>query len=201
MPELDELLRHGVEPLIGQDVVIVVVADRLLVQVDGEGPETVNCHLLAQRQGQADHEEPRGEALGVHIAGFPEFPHSAQEVGVGEEHSEVGVGVGQGVVGPQRRVSAGAHGESRHVDVTGTVDLHTVHKVLPWPEKVLKSGTESSTQCSPNPTMLKQPVYLFSMMLGLAVTRWVLVPTSSRYSIESGGRLHLSGKAHKHNKK
>lgn len=131
LPELDELLWHGVEPLIGQDVVVVVVADRLLVQVDGEGPEAVNRHLLAQRQGQADHEEPRGEALGVHVAGFPEFPHSAQEVGVGEEHSEVGVGVGQGVVGPQRRVSAGAHGESWHVDVTGTVDLHTVHKVLP----------------------------------------------------------------------
>lgn len=93
LPELDELLRHGVEPLIGQDVVVVVVADRLLVQVDGEGPEAINRHLLAQRKGQADHEEPCGEALGVHVAGFPEFPHRAQEFGVGKEHGEVGGGV------------------------------------------------------------------------------------------------------------
>lgn len=35
--------------------------------------------------------------------------------------------------------------------------------------------------------------YLFSMMLGLAVTRCVLVPTSFTYSFESGGRLHLNG--------
>lgn len=28
-------------------------------------------------------------------------------------------------------------------------------------------------------------------MLGLAVTRWVLVPTSARYWLERGGRLHL----------
>jgi len=38
--------------------------------------------------------------------------------------------------------------------------------------------------------------HLFSMMLGLAVTRWVLVPTSSTYSFDSGGRLHLN----EHNK-
>lgn len=35
--------------------------------------------------------------------------------------------------------------------------------------------------------------YLFSMMLGLAVTRCVRVPTSFTYSFESGGRLHLNG--------
>ncbi len=41
--------------------------------------------------------------------------------------------------------------------------------------------------------MFKQQAdYLFSMMLGLAVTRCDLVPTSSTYSFESGGRLHLN---------
>lgn len=42
----------------------------------------------------------------------------------------------------------------------------------------------------------KQADYLFSMMLGLAVTRWVLVPTSSTYCFESGGRLHLKWMKH-----
>lgn len=142
LPELDELLRHGVEPLIGQDVVVVVVADWLLVQVDGEGPEAVNRHLLAERKGQADHEEPCGEALGMHVASFPEFPHCAQEFGVGKEHGEVGGGVCQGVVGPQRRLGAGSHGEGGHVDVAGAIDLHTVHKVFSRPEKALKSDAE-----------------------------------------------------------
>lgn len=196
-PELDELLRHGVEPLIGQDVVVVVVADGPLVQVDGEGPEAVNPHLLAQRQGQADHEEPCGEALGVHVAALPEFPHRAQEFGVGKEHGEVGGGVGEGVVGPDRRLGAGPHGERWHVHVAATVDLHTVHKVFPRPEEALKSDAESQQGAKANPTAPVKASYLFSMMLGLAVTRWVLVPTSSRYSSERGGRLHLNGEQDK----
>lgn len=51
VPKLHELLRHGVEPLTGQDVVVVMVADRLLVQADGKRPEAVGCHFLAQPQG------------------------------------------------------------------------------------------------------------------------------------------------------
>lgn len=41
--------------------------------------------------------------------------------------------------------------------------------------------------------MSDEAEYLFSMMLGLAVTKCVLVPTSFTYSFESGGRLHLNG--------
>lgn len=48
MPKLDKLLRHGVEPFIGKDIVIVMVADWLLIQVNGKRPEAVGCHLLAQ---------------------------------------------------------------------------------------------------------------------------------------------------------
>lgn len=139
MPKLDELLGHGMEPLVWQDVVVVVVADRLLVQAHGERPEAVGRHFLAQPQGQADQEEPSGEALGVHAAGFPEFSHRAQEFWVGKEHGEVGGGVCQGVVRPQRQVGARLHGEGWHVDVAGAVDLHTVHKSFPRPQKVLKS--------------------------------------------------------------
>lgn len=139
MPKLDELLGHGVEPLVWQDVVVVVVADRLLVQAHGERPEAVGRHFLAQPQGQADQEEPRGEALGVHAAGFPEFSHRAQEFWVGKEHGEVGGGVCQGVVRPQRQVGARLHGEGWHIDVAGAVDLHAVHESFSRPQKVLKS--------------------------------------------------------------
>lgn len=45
-----------------------------------------------------------------------------------------------------------------------------------------------------NSSFERKGVYLFSMMLGLAVTRLVLVPTSSTYSLDSGGRLHLDTK-------
>lgn len=100
VPELDKLLRHGVKPRVGQDVVVVMMADRLLVQVAGKRPEAVRCHFLAQPQGQADQEEPGGEAFGVHAAGLPELPHRAQELGVGKEHGEVGGGVRQGVMRP-----------------------------------------------------------------------------------------------------
>lgn len=139
MPKLYKLLRHGVEPFIGQDIVVVMVTDRLLVQADGKRPEAVGSHLLAQPQGQADQEEPCGEAFGVHVVGFPEFSHRAQEFGVGKEHGEVGGGVCQGVVRPQWWVSARLHGERRHVDVAGAVDLHTVHKIFSRPQKALKS--------------------------------------------------------------
>lgn len=50
--------------------------------------------------------------------------------------------------------------------------------------------TTMITQHNPSASS-SQEDYLFSMMLGLAVTRWVLVPTSSTYFFESGGRLHL----------
>ncbi len=142
VPKLDELLRHGMEPFIGQDVVVVVMADRLLVQADGKRPEAIGGHFLAQPQGQADQKEPRGEAFGVYAAGFPEFSHCAQEIGVGEEHGEVGGGVRQGVIRPQRRVGARLHGERWHVDVAGAVDLHTVHKRFSGPQKVLKSESD-----------------------------------------------------------
>lgn len=48
MPKLDKLLRHGMEPFIGQDVVVVMVADRSLIQVDGKRPEAVGCDFLTQ---------------------------------------------------------------------------------------------------------------------------------------------------------
>lgn len=142
VPELDELLGHGMEPRVGQHVVVVVVTDRLLVQVDGEGPESVGGHFLAQPQGQADHEEARGEALGVHTVRLPELTHRVQELGVGKEHGEVGGDVCQRVVRPQREVGARLRGERRHVDVAGAVDLHMLHKILSRPQKVLEPGSD-----------------------------------------------------------
>lgn len=100
MPKLNKLLGHGMEQFIGQDIVIVMVTDWLPVQADGKWPEAIGRHLLAQPQGQADQEEPSGEASCVHIVGFPEFPHRLQELWVGKEHGEVGGGICQGVVRP-----------------------------------------------------------------------------------------------------
>lgn len=139
VPQLDELLRHGVEPLTGQDVVIVMVADGLPIQCDGERPKAVNCHLIAHPQGQADQEEARREALGMNAACFPEFAYVAQEVRVGEEHGEVGGGVCDGVVRPERWVGAGLHGERWHVDEAGAVCLQIVQESFSRPEKTLES--------------------------------------------------------------
>lgn len=144
VPELQELLGHGVEPRVGQHVVVVMVADWLLVQVDGERPEAVGRHLLAQPQCQAHHEEARGEAASVHAPRLPKVPHRAQEFRVGEENGEVGRGVGQGVGRPQRRLGAGLGGERRHVDVAGAVGLHALHKLLPGPQEVLEPASDEN---------------------------------------------------------
>lgn len=139
LPQLHELFGHGVEPAVGLHVVVVVVADGSLGKVRGEGPETVDVHLVAQAERQADYEQARGEAPGVDAARFPELAHAAQEGGVGEEHGEVGRGVGQRVGGAQRQVGAGAHGERRHVNEAGPVRFHAVHEVLAGPQQLLES--------------------------------------------------------------
>lgn len=142
VPELQELLGHGVEPRVGQHVVVVVVADRLLVQVNGEGPEAVGRHLLAQPQRQAHHEEACGKAAGVHAARLPEVARSAQELRVGKQHGEVRGGVGQGIGRPQRGLGPGLGGERWHVDVAGAIGLHALHKVFPGPQEVLEPARD-----------------------------------------------------------
>lgn len=137
-PELQELLGHGVEARVGQHVVVVVVADGAAAQVQREGPEAVDGHVLAQPQGRADQEQPRGEALGVDALALPEAADAPQEGGVGEQHRLPGAGVLQRVIDPQRRARARAHGERRHVDVAAVVHLHAVHKGLPGPQQVLE---------------------------------------------------------------
>lgn len=194
VPKLDKLLGHGMEPRVGQDVVVVMVADRLLVQVEGERPEAVSGHFLAQPQGQTDQEEPRGEAFGVHAVGLPEFPHCVQELRVGKEHGEVGGGVCQGVIRPQWRVGARLHGERRHVDVAGAVDLHAVHKGFSRPQQVLKPEDERrmacETSCCYARTLfvqllfschfLSEPVAKWEAFLCQKNTNWYPVPSQNQ---------------------
>lgn len=139
-PELQELLRHGVEAGVGQDIVIVVVADELPAQVHREGPEAVNRHLLAQPQRSADQEQARGKALGVDAFALPELADVPQEVGVGEEHCLLGPEIRQGVVDAQGGPRPCLHGEGWHVDVAVVVDLHAVHKGFSGPQQVLEPG-------------------------------------------------------------
>lgn len=138
LPELDKLLRHGVEPAERQHVIVVVVADGLLVEPNAERPEAVGRHLLTQPQRQADQEEACGQALGMHSATLPELSHGPEKLGVGKQHGEVGRGVGKGVVCPQGGVGARLHGEGWHVNVAGAVGLHALHKAFPRPKKVLE---------------------------------------------------------------
>lgn len=139
-PELQELLRHGMEAGVGQDIVIVMVADELPVQVHRERPEAVNCHFLTQAQGGADQEEPRGKALGVDAFALPELADVPQEVGVGKEHCLLGTEIRQGVVDAEGGPCPCFHGEGWHVDVAVVIDLHTVHKGSSGPQQILEPG-------------------------------------------------------------
>lgn len=168
MPQLQKLLRHGVEASERQDVVVVVVADEVIPQAQRKGPEAVDGDFLAQPQRQADQEEACGEALGTHATPLPELAHALQEVWVGEEHRLVGAAVGEGVVGPQRGVRARLHREGRHVDVARAIGLHALHERLPRPQQVLESGSHIpetlhfiSKKAFRHSTHLQQP-YIFS---------------------------------------
>lgn len=86
IPELEKLLRHGMKARKGQDVVIVVVADGLLMHIHREGPEAIDGHLLTEAQGCAHQKEPRGQAFGMNSPTFPELPNATQKVGVSKEH-------------------------------------------------------------------------------------------------------------------
>lgn len=138
VPELEEFLRHGMETRVGQDVVVVVVADRLLMHIHGEGPEAIDGHFLAEAQGRAHQEESCRQALGVDSPVFPELPNATQEVGVGKEHCLIGTDIGQCVINPEGWLGPCLHGKGRHVDIAVVIDFHVVHKCLSGPQQVLK---------------------------------------------------------------
>lgn len=60
VPELQELLRHGVKSRGWENVVIIVVADRSLIQPHRKWPKTVSGYLFTQAKGKAHQEQPRG---------------------------------------------------------------------------------------------------------------------------------------------
>lgn len=53
------------------EAVVVVVLDRVLVLVQGEGPEAVEVDAVAEASGQGVHEEAGGGSLDVHLVGQP----------------------------------------------------------------------------------------------------------------------------------
>lgn len=139
VPELQELLRHSVKSRGRENVVIIMMADRLLVQPRGKRPEAVSGHLLAQAEREAHQEQPRRQAFAVDAAAFPKSAHVFEEVGVGEDNSLVGGVVCEGVVCSEGGLRTRPHGERWHVDVAGTVRLHAVHKGFAGPKEALKA--------------------------------------------------------------
>lgn len=139
LPELQELLRHSVKSRGRENVVVIMVADRLLVKPYGKRPETVSRHLLAQAEREAHQEQPCRQAFAVDAAVLPESADVFEEVWVGEDNCLVGGGVCEGVVCTEGGLSTGLHGERWHVDVAGTVHLHALHKGFAGPKQALKA--------------------------------------------------------------
>lgn len=58
VPKLQELLGHGVKSRGWENVVIIMMADRSLVQAYGKWPETVSGHLFAYAKRKTHQEQP-----------------------------------------------------------------------------------------------------------------------------------------------
>lgn len=122
-----------------ENVVVIMVADRSLVQPYGKRPETVSGHLFAQAEREAHQEQPRRQAFAVDAAALPKPADVFEEVGVGEDNSLVGGGVCKGVVCAEGGLGTGLHGERWHVDVAGTVRLHALYEGFAGPKQALKA--------------------------------------------------------------
>ncbi len=116
-----------------ENVVIIMVADRPLIQSHRKWPETISCHLFAQAKGKAHKEQPCGQPFAMDAVALPESADVFKEVWVGKEDSLVGGGVCKGVVCTQGWVSARLHGERWYVDVAGTICLHTLYEGFAGP--------------------------------------------------------------------
>lgn len=114
----------------GQDVIIVVVADGLLMQIHRERPEAIDGHLLTETQGCAHQKETCRQAFGMDSPTFPEFSNATQKVGVGKEHCLIGTDIRECIINPEGWLCPCLHREGRHVDVTVVVNFHAVHKRL-----------------------------------------------------------------------
>lgn len=117
-----------------QDIVIVVMADKLPVQVHRELPEAVNCYFLTQTKGSADQEKPRGKAFGMNTFTLPELANVPQKVWVGKKDCLLGPKILQGVVDAEGGSRPCFHGEGWHIDVAVVIDLHAVHKGFSGPQ-------------------------------------------------------------------
>ena len=60
-------MRAGLRGVAVLQAVVVVVLDRILVLVQGKGPEAVEIDLVAESSGQGVHEEAGGGSLDVHL--------------------------------------------------------------------------------------------------------------------------------------
>lgn len=86
------------ESRIRQDIVIVVMANKLPVQVHRERPEAVNCYFFTQTEGSTDQEKSCGKPFGMDTFALPELPNVTQEIGVGKKDRLLGTKVLQGVI-------------------------------------------------------------------------------------------------------
>lgn len=93
VPELEKFLRHGMKARKGQDIIIVVVADGLLMHIHREGPEAIDGHILTEAQGCAHQKESCGQAFGMNSSTFPELSNATQKVGISKEHCLIGTNI------------------------------------------------------------------------------------------------------------
>lgn len=64
-------MRAGLRCVAVLEAVVVVVLDRVLVLVQGKGPEAIEIDLVAEAGGQGVHEQAGGGSLDVHLVGQP----------------------------------------------------------------------------------------------------------------------------------
>lgn len=77
----------------GQDIIIIVVADGLLMHIHRERPEAIESHLLTEAQGCAHQKESCGQTFSMNSSIFPELPNATQKVGVSKEHCLIGTDI------------------------------------------------------------------------------------------------------------
>lgn len=150
------------EARVGQDIVIVVVTNGLLVHICGEGPEAIDGHLFTEAQGCTDQKQSRRQALGMDSPALPELSNTPQKVGVSEKHCLIGTNVFQCVIYTERGLCSCLHRKSRHVYVAMVIDLHVVHKRLSGPEQVLKPMENKSLNQTSETQTHQSPLTLSS---------------------------------------
>lgn len=139
-----ELGRHGVEFLFSLYVVVVVVLQGTVsVRVGAERPESIQMHIGAQLQSQADHDQAAAEPYRPHAFGTPEDGQILQVLWVKENGPGGASEVLDGVQGPQGHRSVGAIGEGGNEQQGVAVGAQTLHE---WTPASYESAIPEDTQ-------------------------------------------------------